>query len=94
MINKHKNEKPSLIKGLSSLDIKGLAGYIKNGYAKKILILTGAGISVKSGIPDFRSPGTGIYDNIKKYGILKSDLLFNRAFINLELKMIQNLFSL
>ena len=81
MINKHKNEKPSLVKGLSSLDIKGLAGYIKNGYAKKILILTGAGISVKSGIPDFRSPGTGIYDNIKKYGILKPDLLFNRAFI-------------
>ena len=81
MINKHKNEKPSLVKGLSSLDIKGLAGYIKNGYAKKILMLTGAGISVKSGIPDFRSPGTGIYDNIKKYGILKPDLLFNRAFI-------------
>ena len=81
MINKHKNEKPSLVKGLSSLDIKGLAGYIKNGYAEKILILTGAGISVKSGIPDFRSPGTGIYDNIKKYGILKPDLLFNRAFI-------------
>ena len=77
MINKHKNEKPPLVKGLSSLDIKGLAGYIKNGYAKKILILTGAGISVKSGIPDFRSPGTGIYDNIKKYGILKPDLLFN-----------------
>ena len=44
-------------------------------------MLTGAGISVKSGIPDFRSPGTGIYDNIKKYGILKPDLLFNRAFI-------------
>ena len=81
MINKHKNEKPPLVKGLSSLDIKGLAGYIKNGYAKKILILTGAGISVKSGIPDFRSPGTGIYDNIKKYGMLEPDLLFNRAFI-------------
>ena len=86
MINKHKNEKPSLVKGLSSLDIKGLAGYIKNGYAKKILILTGAGISVKSGIPDFRSPGTGIYDNIKKYGILKPDLLFNRSFIKKDPK--------
>ena len=91
MINKHKNEKPSLVKGLSSLDIKGLAGYIKNGYAKKILILTGAGISVKSGIPDFRSPGTGIYDNIKKYGILKPDLLFNRSFIKNDPKPFYNL---
>ena len=68
LINKHINEKPPLIKGLPSLDIKGLASYIKNGYAKKILILTGAGISVKSGIPDFRSPGTGLYDNFKNYG--------------------------
>ena len=74
-INKHKDEKPPLIKGLSSLDIKGLSNYIKNGYAKKILILTGAGISVKSGIPDFRSPGTGLYDNIKKYGLSNPDLL-------------------
>ena len=81
LINKHKNEKPSLIKGLPSLDIKGLAEYIKNGFTKKILMLTGAGISVKSGIPDFRSPGTGLYDNIKKYGLTKPELLFNREFI-------------
>ena len=80
-INKHKDEKPPLIRGSSSLDIKGLSNYIKNGYAKKILILTGAGISVKSGIPDFRSPGTGLYDNIKKYGLSNPDLLFNRNYI-------------
>ena len=81
LMNKYKNEKPDLIKGLPSLDIKGLASYIKNGFAKKILILTGAGISVKSGIPDFRSPGKGLYDNIKNYGLSKPELLFNRSFI-------------
>lgn len=81
LINKHKKEKPPLVKGLTSLDIKGLANYIKNGYAKKILMLTGAGISVKSGIPDFRSPGTGLYYNIQKYNISNPDLLFNRNFI-------------
>ena len=81
LINKHKNEKPPLVKGLTSLDIKGLANYIKNGYTKKILILTGAGISVKSGIPDFRSPGTGLYYNIKKYNLTNPDLLFNRNYI-------------
>ena len=36
---------------------------------KKILIMTGAGISVSAGIPDFRSPGTGIYDNLKEYNL-------------------------
>ena len=86
LINKHIKEKPSLVKGLESLDIKGLANYIKNGYCKKILILTGAGISVKSGIPDFRSPGTGIYDNIKNYNVSKPELLFNRSYIKQDPK--------
>ena len=86
LIKKHINEKPPLIKGLESLDIKGLANYIKNGYCQKILILTGAGISVKSGIPDFRSPGTGIYDNIKNFNISNPELLFNRSFINKDPK--------
>ena len=81
LINKHKNEKPPLLRGLTSLDIKGLVNYIKNGYTKKILMLTGAGISVKSGIPDFRSPGTGLYYNIKKYNLSDPDLLFNRQYI-------------
>ena len=81
LIKTHINERPKLVKGLKSLDIHGIAEYIKNGYAKKILMLTGAGISVKSGIPDFRSPGTGLYYNIQKYNIADPNLLFNRNFI-------------
>ena len=80
-LNKYLNQKPKLIPGLNSLDIQGLANYIKNGYSKKILMLTGAGISVKSGIPDFRSPKTGLYDNIQKYNLSDPNLLFNRNYI-------------
>jgi NAD-dependent deacetylase len=32
--------------------------------SERAVILTGAGISVPSGIPDFRSPGTGLWENV------------------------------
>lgn len=39
-----------------------LAGLIRRAHS--VVALTGAGISVPSGIPDFRSPGTGLWENI------------------------------
>ncbi|KAI9325283.1 DHS-like NAD/FAD-binding domain-containing protein [Zopfochytrium polystomum] len=41
--------------------------------------MTGAGISTAAGIPDFRTPGTGLYDNLAKY-----DLPFPEAVFDIE----------
>ena len=36
---------------------------------RKVCFMTGAGISVAAGIPDFRTPGTGLYSKVKDLGL-------------------------
>jgi NAD-dependent SIR2 family protein deacetylase len=45
--------------------------------AKKVVIMAGAGISTASGIPDFRSPKTGLYANLKKYNLPYPEAIFD-----------------
>jgi NAD-dependent deacetylase len=43
-------------------EVERLAGLIRE--AESVVALTGAGISVPSGIPDFRSPGSGLWEKV------------------------------
>ncbi len=47
----------------SPQDLDRFASMIRD--ASRIVAFTGAGISTESGIPDFRSPGTGLWNKIK-----------------------------
>ena len=48
--------------GDRSGDVQELARLVRR--AGSVVALTGAGISVPSGIPDFRTPGTGLWENV------------------------------
>jgi NAD-dependent SIR2 family protein deacetylase len=42
--------------------------------------MTGAGISVSAGIPDFRSPKTGVYANLAEYNLPSPESLFTLSY--------------
>lgn len=46
------------------------------GKAKKIICMCGAGLSVSAGIPDFRTPGTGLYSNLQKFDLPFPEAVF------------------
>ncbi|XP_075262890.1 NAD-dependent protein deacetylase sirtuin-2-like [Convolutriloba macropyga] len=54
---------------LDDLTLESVADYIKSGKCQNIITMIGAGMSTAAGIPDFRSPGSGLYDNLGKYNL-------------------------
>ena len=55
--------------------LEGIVQLLKSGKATRVACLCGAGISVSAGIPDFRTPGTGLYSNLEKYEIEEAKIL-------------------
>lgn len=51
-----------------------IADFLKSPQCKSIIVLAGAGMSVSSGIPDFRSAGVGLYDTLRPELLTASEL--------------------
>ncbi|CAN9146380.1 unnamed protein product [Alternaria alternata] len=65
---------------LEARTLEALAQYIKDGRAQKIVVMTGAGISTSAGIPDFRSPETGLYANLSRLNLPYPEAVFDIDF--------------
>ncbi len=73
---------------MNNKDINKICKLIRS--SKKTYVLTGAGISTESGIPDFRSPGTGLWEKINPFQALTASVLINepREFYNIGYKLL------
>lgn len=60
--------------------IQQLANRLKTGQITRIVVLTGAGISTSAGIPDFRSPGTGLYDKLAPLNLPYPEAIFHISY--------------
>uniref|UniRef100_A0A8C8DZ39 NAD-dependent protein deacetylase n=1 Tax=Oryzias sinensis TaxID=183150 RepID=A0A8C8DZ39_9TELE len=65
------------VKSSSPHDLLSVARLVKLGRSKNVVVVAGAGISTASGIPDFRTPGTGLYSNLEKYNVPYPEAIFN-----------------
>lgn len=57
--------------------IKVIAEHLKKYPDGKVIFMVGAGISTSSGIPDFRSPKTGLYHNLSKLDLPYAEAVFD-----------------
>ena len=60
--------------------LEGVIELLRSGKARQVVCLCGAGISVSAGIPDFRTPGTGLYDQLARFKLPRPEAIFDLDF--------------
>jgi len=66
--------------------VPGLCEKINNGEIKNIVVMCGAGISTSAGIPDFRTPGAGLYFKLRKYNLPYPEAIFEYSYFKQDPK--------
>ncbi|KAH9936341.1 DHS-like NAD/FAD-binding domain-containing protein [Fomitopsis serialis] len=61
---------------LEARDLASVAKYMKSSACKNVFTMLGAGISTSAGIPDFRSPETGLYANLARLNLPHPEAVF------------------
>lgn len=70
----------TLTQTLKDRTIDSVAKFIRDKKATKIVVMTGAGISTSAGIPDFRSPETGLYANLARLNLPHAEAVFDISY--------------
>nr|XP_006982033.2 NAD-dependent protein deacetylase sirtuin-2 isoform X1 [Peromyscus maniculatus bairdii] len=65
---------------LDELSLEGVTRYMQSERCRRVICLVGAGISTSAGIPDFRSPSTGLYANLEKYRLPYPEAIFEISY--------------
>ncbi|PRT52444.1 NAD-dependent protein deacetylase sirtuin-2 [Wickerhamiella sorbophila] len=58
-------------------DVPDAIKRLVDGEFKNVIFMVGAGISTAAGIPDFRTPGTGLYSNLEKLDLPFAEAVFD-----------------
>ncbi|XP_068964077.1 NAD-dependent protein deacetylase sirtuin-3, mitochondrial isoform X2 [Petaurus breviceps papuanus] len=63
-------------RGGEKLSLQDIVEMIRTKVCQKVVVMVGAGVSTPSGIPDFRSPGSGLYSNLEQYDLPYPEAIF------------------